>query len=246
MTLDDLTQHIGNVLLYGGTSVGLVWLFAQKTAERWVDSHFAKRQKEFEHEQAKELQRIKAKLDTVIQGSLKLQEREFKIIPEAWEKIGELYGLARWLCSPMQQYAHLEYLNTEELEEFLGKQDALSNSHRRRIREASPDLRDKLWQDLDTRVRRNRVQNALVEADSHLKANSVFIPDSLRERFEKEVQIIHHALASFDTGTMHGAKQYKYIADAWEKLQNEAEPLHKEIEKAVRRRLLEQSQLNDD
>lgn len=246
MTVDELTKQLGNVFIYGVPSVGIAWLFLQKAAERWVDAHFAKRQKAFEHEQAKELQRIKAKLDTVIQGSLKLQEREFKIIPEAWEHIGQAYGVASWLCSPMQTYASLEYMTPGDLDEFLSKKEWLTTGQKNQIRDLSGHSRDTRWQELDTGYRYNQARNALAEADKFLKANSIFIPDALREQFDAQVAIIWDALISFDSGSFLGSKEYSLIKQAWEKLKVEGGPLHKEIEKAVRKRLLEQSQVADE
>lgn len=246
MTFDEFTQYLGRFFIYGGVSVGFFWLVAQKTAERWVDAHFAKRQKEFEHEQAKELQRIKAKLDTVIQGSLKLQEREFKIIPEAWEKIGDAYGLACWLCSPFQSYASLQHMSGSHLEEFLSKQELLWGTQKEQIQNTPAGDRDKVWQEIDTRMRYSKVYSSLAAADKFLKANSIFLPDDLREQLNKLVQVIWEALISFDVGSDPSSKDYKMIREAWDKLKKDGEPLHAEIEKAVRKRLLEQTQLADE
>lgn len=246
MTFDDLTNILGRFFVYGGVSIGLFWLVAQKAAERWIDAHFAKRQKEFEHDQAKELQRIKAKLDTVIQGSLKLQEREFKIIPDAWEKIGEAFGSACWLCSPMQSYTSLQQMSEAQLEEFLSKQELLWDTHKQEIRDTPVGSRDKLWQEMDTRMRYNKAQNALAAADSFLKTNSIFLPDDLREQFNKQVHLIWEALISFECGNNTSPKDYKMIREGWDKLKKEGEPLHEQIERAVRNRLLEQTQIADE
>ncbi|HEY3432485.1 MAG TPA: hypothetical protein VGK09_08045 [Rhodocyclaceae bacterium] len=247
MTFDEFTQYLGRFFFYGGVSAGLFWLVAQKTAERWVDAHFAKRQKVFEHEQAKELQRIKAKLDTVIQGSLKLQEREFKVIPEAWEKIGDAYGLACWLCAPMQSYTSLQRMSESHMEEFLSKQELLWETQKEQIRNTPAGSRDEVWQEIDTRMRYSKVHSALTAADKFLKVNSIFLPDDLREQLNKLVQVVWEALISFDIGNHHSNfKDYKMIREAWDKLKKDGEPLHAGIETAVRKRLLEQTQLADE
>jgi hypothetical protein len=245
-TLDDVTQFLGRLVVYGGVSVGVFWLVVQKAAERWIDAHFAKRQKEFEHEQAKELQRIKARLDTVIQASLRLQEREFKLIPEAWEKVSEAFGLANWLCSPMQSYTSLERMSDAQLEEFLSKQELLWETQKQQIRDTDLRDRDKVWQDIDNRMRYSRAHAALANADKFLKANSIFLPDDLREQFANQVNVIWDALVSFDVGSHHGFKDYKMIREGWDKLKKDGDPLHKQIEDAVRKRLVEQAQLAED
>jgi hypothetical protein len=244
VTFDELIKLIGQVVLYGGASVGIGWLILQKSAERWVDAHFAKRQKEFEHEQAKELQRIKAKLDTVIQGSLKLQEREFKIIPEAWEKISEAYSIADWLCSPLQSYASLRWMSDPELEEFMSKREHLSETQKQAIRDKRPEDRDKRWQELETDKRYYKARDALAAADGFVKTNSIFLPDGLREMFNKQTEVIWGALAAFEVGVQ--SEDHKMRGSAHEKLKNEGKPLHEQIEKAVRARLLEQTQLADE
>ncbi|MEX4005172.1 hypothetical protein AB4Y38_40780 [Paraburkholderia sp. EG285A] len=244
MTFDELLTLVGKVVIFGGGSVGIGWLVLQKTAERWVDAHFAKRQKDFEHEQAKELQRIKAKLDTVIQGSLKLQEREFKIIPEAWEKISEAYGLADWLCSPLQSYASLQWKSGAELDEFLAKQEHLSETQKQAIRDRRDEDRDKLWQEFETDRRYNKARGALADAGAFVKANSIFLPDDLRGMFDKQVEIIWSALSSFLVGVQ--SEDYKMRSSSHDKLKNEGKPQQEQIEKAVRARLLEQAQLADE
>ncbi|MGA7951831.1 MAG: hypothetical protein WCA45_17000, partial [Thiobacillaceae bacterium] len=60
------------------------------------------------------------------------------------------------------------------------------------------------------------------------------------------VQVIWEALISFDVGNHPGSKDYKMIREAGDKLKKDGEPLHAEIEKAVRKRLLEQTQLADE
>lgn len=244
VTSDALFKLIGQVFLYGGVSVGIGWLILQKAAERWVDAHFAKRQKEFEHEQAKELQRIKAKLDTVIQGSLKLQEREFKIIPDAWEKISEAYTIADWLCSPLQSYASLRWMSVPELEEFLSKRDHLSETQKQAIREKRPEDRDKRWQELETDKRYFKAREALASADGFVKTNSIFLPDDLRGMFNKQTELIWKALVAFEVGVQ--SEDYTMRNSAHETLRSEGKPLHEQIEKAVRARLLEQTQLADN
>ncbi|AUT62862.1 hypothetical protein [Paraburkholderia terrae] len=244
VTSDALFKLIGQVFLYGGVSVGIGWLILQKSAERWVDAHFAKRQKQFEHEQAKELQRIKAKLDTVIQGSLKLQEREFKIIPEAWEKVSEAYSIASWLCSPLQSYTSLQRMSDAELEEFMSTRDHLSETQKQAIRDKRPEDRDKRWQEIDTDRRYFKARDALATADGFLKTNSIFLPDELREMFNEQTEVIWKALVAFEVGVQ--SEDYKMRNSAHETLRDEGKPLHERTEKAVRARLLEQTQLADD
>lgn len=243
MTLDDVTQFIGRFFAYGLPSIGLFWLFSQKTAERWIDAHFAKRQKEFEHEQAKELQRLKVRLDTVVQGALKLQEREFKIIPEAWEKISEALGLALWLSAPFQQTIDLEYMSEAEIAEFLEKSELLE-TQKSRLREADRRERNEIYREIEARIRHARCRNALSDADRFIKANGLFMPEGLKAQFSMLVELIWECLVSYQVGSQ--AKDYKMINEGWKSLKEKGEPLHAEIETVIRSRLSEQAMLSDE
>jgi hypothetical protein len=245
ITLDDISKVIGNLVVYGAPVGFAVWVGFKNLAAKWIDSHFAKRQKSFEHEQAKDLQRLKAQIDTVIQGALKLQEREFKLIPEAWEKASEAYGLAMWLCSPMQEFTSLEQVTDDELEEFLEK-SSLLETQKAKLRAAPPRCRDQLWQEMDTWQRRNRARAALSEADRFIKINGVFLPESLRDPLHKLMEVIWDALTSYDIASRVSPKEWKMIRESWTKLNDEGTPLHKAIEQAVRRRLVEQSEIAGD
>lgn len=244
MTSDQIFKLLGQVLLFGGGSVGIGWLIFQKSVERWVDAHFAKRQKDFEHEQAKELQRIKAKLDTVIQGSLKLQEREFKIIPEAWESLSEAYSAAATLCSPIQSFMSLRWMSAVELDEFMSNHDHLWETQKQTIRNARAEDRDKHWQEFETRRRYVQAGTALASADSFVKVNGIFLPDDLRELFRKQVETIWKALVAFEVG--FDSEDFAMRRSAGDKIKDEAKPQHEQIEKAVRARLLDQTQLADE
>ena len=163
MTSDQVVEFLGRFFVYGVPAVGIFWLIFQKAVDRWVDAHFAKKQKQFEHDQAKELQRLKVKIDTVIQGALRLQEREFKLLPEAWEKISEAFGLAMWLSAPFQQYPSIQSLNASELDEYLEKSDFFE-TQKKKIKEADWRQRDKLLQDIEIRRRRIQANNAIADA----------------------------------------------------------------------------------
>jgi hypothetical protein len=65
------------------------------------------------------LQQLRVEIDSLLSGALKLQEREFQVLPEAWEKLDEAHALVSWLVLPMQEYPNLDRLTQPQLEEFL-------------------------------------------------------------------------------------------------------------------------------
>jgi hypothetical protein len=137
-------------------------------------------------------------------------------------------------------------MSESHLEEFLLKQELLWETQREQIRNTPERNRDKVWQEIDTKMRYGRVHGALANADNFLKANSIFHPDDLRSQFNKLVQVIWEALILFDVGNHPESKDYKMIRESWDKLKKDGEQLHADIDRAVRRRLVEQTQLADE
>lgn len=240
MTGDQVVEFLGRVFVYGVPSVGIVWLIFQKAVDRWVDAHFSKRQKLFEHDQAKELQRLKVKIDTVIQGTLRLQEREFKLLPEAWEKISEAFGLVIWLTSPFQQFPSIEYLTVLELDEYLENTDCFE-TQKQKIRDANWRDRNKILQVIEVRKRSVQANKAVSDADRFIKNNGVFLPLEILERMIDLKDKTWNCLVAHQVGSE--AKEFKMINEGWKKLKDEGEPLHKSIELAIRNRFSEQALL---
>ena len=243
MNFEQIIDFLARLFVIGGVSVGVFWVVFQKAVERWVDGHFAKRQKEFEHELAKDLQRLKVKMDTVIQGALRLQEREFKLLPEAWEKISEAFGLTMWLAAPFQQFPSVQGLTESELDEYLSKSDYLE-SQKEKIKGADWREQNKIVQQIEVRKRRVKVHNAIAEADKFIKVNGVFLPLDILKQLTDLKDKTWSCLVAHEVGTDHD--NYKMVNEGWQKLKDEGEPLHNAVEMAIRTRLSDQARLVED
>lgn len=243
MTGDEFFEILGQVLAYGLGTAGVLFLLFKKMVETWIEKVFARREREFEHDRAVEMQRLRVRIDTAIQGAIRLQEREFKLLPEAWEHVSEAFGLARWLCSPMQQMGSISALSDSELEEFLAKSE-LRESQKDKIRAADERYRDELWWEMDLWQRYTKVKAAVSEADKFVKVNGVFLPDALRKSANDLVEVIWEAMIDYETGSQVRPKDYKMIRQGWDRLQGKGAELHASLEEGVRARLREQTQLS--
>ena len=108
----------------------------------------------------------------MLSGALKLQEKEFSILPEAWEKLDEAHGLVSWLVSPMQQYADVDRMKPEQLEEFLSSTD-LTKTQQCEVREASEKRRR--YQETLFWHRLHKVKNAIAELQRFIARNGIFL-----------------------------------------------------------------------
>ena len=133
------------MLAYGGGSAAAAYLLFQWLGKKWIENKFAQRLEQLRHQQALDLQRLRVEIDSMLSGAIKLQEKEFSILPEAWAKLDEAHSLVGWLVSPFQQYADVGRMNNAQLEEFLADTE-FSESQKDDVRSA-PD-KNKEYQDI--------------------------------------------------------------------------------------------------
>ncbi len=232
--VDQVLRFLGEVVVYGGGSAAVAFLLFQYLGKGWIDARFSERLEAFKHDQAKELQRLKVEVESVLSGALKLQDREFTVLPEAWHKLNDAYSLTGWVVSPLQQYPSVGRMNAAELEEFLASSELLE-TQRSRVRIAAGRDRDKTYQDLIFWHRLQKAKAAVGELQNYSISHGLFLPPPLKHQFSEIRPILWSALTAVEVG--HEANDYKMQSQAWKDLQEKGEPLHKAIEKAMELRL---------
>jgi hypothetical protein len=160
---DQVLRFFGEFVAYGGGAAVVAYLLFQYLGKSWIENKFAQRLDLFKHQQAIELQRLRVEIDSMLSGALKLQEKEFQVLPEAWQKLDEAHGLVAWLFSPMREYADVDRMNPTQLDELLARseftesqKDEVRNSHQRR----------QTYQDIIFWHRVNKVRKAFSELQS--------------------------------------------------------------------------------
>jgi hypothetical protein len=132
----------------------------------------------------------------------------------------------------MQQYANVDRMNAEQLEEFLGGTE-FTDSQKNEVRNA----RDKgrAYQDIVFWHRLHKVKKAFGELQTFVARNGIFLPPELEERFSKISEMLWSAVISKEVG--HEAKDWKMQHEGWTKIKEETEPLYKEIKAEIQARL---------
>lgn len=220
------------MITYAGGSAVVAYLLFQWLGKTWIENKFAQRLDQLRHQQSLELQRLRVEIDAMLSGALKLQEREFSVLPEAWAKLDEAHGLVAWLVSPMQEYANVDRMNPVQLEEFLAD-TGFSPSQMDDIRQA----RDKgrAYQETVFWHRLHKVKTGFGELQSFVARNGIFLPTALEEKFSRISGDLWSAVVSKEVG--HEAKDWKMQNDGWTKVKDETEPLYKAIKADIQARL---------
>lgn len=217
--------------IYGGAGVIGVMSF-QYLGKKWIEGKFSERLKSYEHQQKLELSRLRIEVDSLLSGALKLQESEFELLPEAWEKLDEAYGSIRWAMSPAQEFADVERMTNDELDEFLAKFD-IRETQKQDIRSSSN--KGKTFQEISYWYRIQKAKVALSDVERFIARRGIFFPLELKQNFLAMLTILRSALISHQMG--HETSDRKMQHEGWKRITDEAEPLYKAIEEEIHSRL---------
>ncbi|MHB1247774.1 MAG: hypothetical protein ACYCZH_15150 [Sulfuriferula sp.] len=229
---EQFLKFLGEIAAYGGGAALVSYLLFQHLGKTWIENKFAQRLDQFKHQQALELQRLRVEIDSLLSGALKLQEREFQILPEAWQKLDEAHGLVSWLVSPMQEYPNLDRMTAPQLEEYLAGTE-FTHTQKEELR--SSRYKVTAYQEIIFWYRLHKVKKASADLQNFVARNGIFFPIDLKEKFSKITESLWSAVISKEVG--HEAKDYNIQNEGWKKIKEETEPLYKSIETDIQVRL---------
>jgi hypothetical protein len=229
---EQAIKFIGALTLYGGGTVAFSYLIFQWLGKTWIENKFAQRLDTLKHQHELELQRLRIEIDSLLSGAIKLQEREFEYLPEAWHKLDEAHGLVTGLVSPGQEYPNLDRMNPLQLNEFLDA-SKLTNSQKEEIRSATKKVDS--YQEIIFWHRLHRVEKAISDLQNFVVRNGIFFPSEIKQNFKKISELLWSAVISKQVG--HEAEDYQMQSEGWKQIQNEAEPIYKGLEEAIQNRL---------
>lgn len=229
---DAILKFLGEVIAYGGGAAVVAYLLFQYLGKTWIENKFAERLDQLKHQHALELQHLRVEIDSMLGATLKLQEREFQFLPEAWAKLDEAHGLVSWLVSPVQNYPDLDRSTPQQLDEFLTTTE-FTESQKEEIRSSSSRL--ETYRDIVFWYRLSKVKKAIADLNSFIARNGIFFPPEVKEKFARVSEMLWSAVVSKEVG--YEAKDYKMQNEGWKKIKDESEPLYKSIEAEIQSRL---------
>lgn len=230
--MDEVTKFLLQMLAYGGGSAAVAYLLFQWLGKTWIENKFAQRLDQLRHQQALELQRLRVEIDAMLSGALKLQEKEFSVLPEAWAKLDEAHGLVSWLVAPLQEYADVNLMTNPQLEEFLAG-TTFTDSQKEDVRSARD--KGKTYQDILFWHRLRKVKTAFADLQNYVARNGIFLPPDIEAKFRQIAEMLWSAVVSKEVG--HEAKDWEMQREGWDKIKKEAEPLYLEIKGLIQTRL---------
>ena len=230
--IDSIFKFVGGVVVAGGGLSLLVYQIFKKFSVKWLDSKFDQRLQELKHEQQKDLEQMKYKISALLDRSVKLHQREFDVLPEAWSKINDAYWYVRSFVSALQSYPDVDRMGAAQQEEFI-KNCQLQEWQKEELRKEQDKTgyyqKEIYWYKSSQADQKSR------DAYTYLIKNGIFINEGLRGKLSEIHDIFWEALAEHQTNEEYGVRPRsdKKI----EKLNKEGDGLMKALEREIHERL---------
>ena len=164
----------------GGAAVAIAVI--KKFGEKWLDARFAQRLEHLKHDQAKEIETMRRRVQWEFSRISKIHEREFEVLPKAWLMLHEAHGRTSNLVGRLKQYPDLDHMDDPMYETFVAGAD-LPDFRRQELRETSRGKRYKAYTDLIAWVELTDAENAQVKLNNYLIEHRIFMESRLSEAF---------------------------------------------------------------
>ena len=164
------------------TPIGLAFLWFGRTyMDKWLAKRFQGQLDAIKHAQALEFAKHKLSFDAKLHRATKLHEREFEVLPRAWEMLGATGGSIRLLISDDQTHTDVGKLDALALAAFLAPLP-ISAAEKNAITAAPVAERTDLF--IERKLRYQMVDASTLAQNFHnyVATSGVFIEPTLRKK----------------------------------------------------------------
>jgi hypothetical protein len=229
---EKILKYFLDVIAAGGTAGLVTFGLFKWLGQNWMENRFKKSLEAYRHEQNKELEQYKQKVNALFRRITKIHEKEFEVLPIAWQKLMDAYGNVSAIVSVYQEYPNLNVMGESRLKEFLGT-SKFSQSHMDEIIEA----RDKnvAYQNIVFWYILNDALANLNDFHNYLLYNKIFLSSDLFLKFREIDNLLSAAL--LDIRAAKESPELKLRQKAYRDIKDKSESIIVEIENLVQKRL---------
>lgn len=224
---------ITRLLLAGGGGAAVAFALFRWFGKSWIDQRFKKELEEFKHEKNKELEQLRHDINTLFSRVSKVHEKEFEVLPKAWQLLNEAQGAVFQVAKPLRQYPDFNRLSAEQFEALL-KESRLMDFQKEELRNA-PD-RLKYYREALFWVELGEAKSARVGLNNYLALNSIFMTGSLREQFREINNAFANVISSEETTHTSGHNEIiqKSRGQSLSRISDLFEKIGMEVQKRLR------------
>ncbi|MBI5469443.1 MAG: hypothetical protein HY891_09960 [Deltaproteobacteria bacterium] len=225
-------EFVGNIVLYGGSAAVIAFGLFVFLGKKWIENKFATKLEEYKSAQNRELEDFRYKINTLFNRVVKIHEKEYEVLPEAWAKLHDAKDYISGLVNLFQTYPDFSRLKEAEIKSIL--RDYKWKDHQ--IDELiGADDKNKHFQDRIFWQRLGEARLKFSDFHCYIVRNRIFLSEELKEQFNKADELMWDVLATREVG--EEAKDYKMIRESYKKLKENVDLIIIAIEKLVQKRL---------
>jgi hypothetical protein len=230
-----ILAFLGFIGLVGTVVGGIAYTLFQRFGEKWLDAKFERKLVDHRHEQQKELEQVRLKINTLFDRTIKLHQREFEVLPKVWAKLNHAYWEACALVAPTQRYPDLSRMAKEQFEEFVatckldkwGKEQLLGKSE---LHRNDFYIERVYW------PRLHNVKDLAHDAHIYILENGIFLHSQIKEQFSALSDMVWEALVENESNRRDGSGMHQN-RDKQDALMQKGEQLLRELESEVHERI---------
>jgi hypothetical protein len=189
--ISSIWTALGVAAVAGGSLVTIAYGIFRFFGEKWLNAKFKERLAAYKHAQQKELEELRFKINTLMDRTVKLDQREFDVLPEAWGRLRDTSNILHRVSLGVQQYPDANTMSEDQLEEVLEK-SPLAGWQKNELKAARDKTRyfadAMMWHNL------NDAGEAYVKFNDYLSKNGIFIPEPVKSKFLKFNELLYDAL----------------------------------------------------
>lgn len=230
----DIFAFFGQALVYAGGSTAVAVFIFKWLGKSYIDHKFSARLDELRHDQNVIVARLKVEIDSMLNGALKFQERDFTVLPVIWESLDKAFVNVTAYASPMQWEQDVSRLNEIELAEFL-EDTKFMEFQKQQILKAGPNERQSHWTKTNFLYWTASVKRVLGDYQKCVGSNAIFLSVDLKDRLAEMEKTLWGSIKSVEIGTQ--AKDFKLRGQGAKIMEENAKPLRDEIEQLIQTKL---------
>lgn len=193
--IEQVFSIFGQAIAFGGGGIAIGFGLFKWFGQKWIDSRFNRQIKELEHEQAKVVARMRVDIESSLNAILKMQEREFSILPETWGKLNLMVIDARSYVYPISTEFDALSLNDEEIVEVL-KTYGASASVTNRVLNLSGKERAEAFDSIGRESKVVNTRKLWYGYRDYIQQNSLFYTEDIRDALNKVRDLVWSSISS--------------------------------------------------
>ncbi len=206
--LSAAVPYLLSILVSAGGGGVVAWLIIKSFGDKWLESKFAESLESFKHGKNKELENLRFEIAALMDRTVKLHQREFDVLPEAWGLLNDAFAIISPVALGVGNAPDFRKMSAEEFEYVLSKIpfEEFQKNELRNSKDQSRYYLDTIqWHDF------NKAKEACAAFHFYLNKNGVFILPSIKKKFSDFDDILSDVLMERSMPTKRHSPLHQHV-----------------------------------